>query len=123
MAELVNGLRIRKRLGRDKWRAPNMFGPDGFYYLPMDPGTGKVIVTGMDRDGMGWIHASISRPVLPSYDDLVMLHSAIWGADGYSYQVFAPADKHVNIHERTLHLWGLADGSPVLPDFAEFGTI
>lgn len=75
-----------------------------------------------DRDDR--VHASISRPdQMPSYEDLVMLHHAVWGDDGYAYQVFAPRRVHVNIHPNALHLWGLLDGSPELPEFGMHGSI
>jgi len=64
-----------------------------------------------------WIHASLSRPDrMPDYEDLKHLHQAVFG-DGWAYQVFAPPAEHVNGHETCLHLFGRADGLPVLPDF------
>ena len=60
---------------------------------------------------------------VPSYADLVAMHHAVWGKHGYAFQVFPPAHKHVNIHERVLHLWGRADGANCLPDFAREGSI
>ncbi|MCW2757013.1 MAG: hypothetical protein JWO46_759, partial [Nocardioidaceae bacterium] len=56
-------------------------------------------------------------------DDLVYLHHAVWGSTGWSYQVFAPAEDHVNIHSFALHLWGHLDGSPALPNFGYMGSI
>lgn len=125
MADLVDGLAIRKRLGREIWSPPAPFGPDGYHYLTTtEPPRAAIIVTGWHHDGVGWLHASMSRTdQVPSYDDLMHLHRAVWGPTGYSYQVFAPPDKHVNVHEYCLHLWGRADGSPRLPDFAMYRTI
>lgn len=127
MADLVDGLLIRKRLGKDEWSPPIPHGPDGFHYYSLTsdgPRVAYIIVTGWYHDHAGWLHASMSRPEsVPSYDDLVLLHRAVWGATGYSYQVFAPVGDHVNIHDRCLHLWGRADGSPRLPNFAVYGSI
>ena len=49
------------------------------------------------------------------------MHRAVF--PGYAYQVFAPPESHVNIHGNALHLWGRADGKPILPEFGDMGTI
>lgn len=86
-------------------------------------GTARVIVTAAEHDGQEWVHASMSRVgEMPTYDDLVLLHRAVFG-EGWAYQVFAPAEHHVNIHAFALHLWGRADGKPTMPNFGELGTI
>ena len=114
-------LEIRRVLGRKEWGPPRPFGPDGWAFRRFG-GPGSIIVTRGDFDGAEWIHASIARDRMPTYDDLALLHRAAFG-DGYAFQVFAPADHHVNIHEHALHLWGRADGASPLPDFAWAGTI
>ena len=119
-------LQIRQRLGRDDWGVPEMFGPDGWKLDTLLLKRGRIIITA-DPVGSafpeGWIHASMSwQTRLPSYDEMVHLHKAVW-PNGYSYQVFAPPSQHVNIHPYALHLWGMADGSAVLPEFGQFGTI
>lgn len=114
----VNGLRLRKILGRATWRVPTRFGPDGWVVDSFD-GESRVIVSADDE----WIHASISHPDrMPTYDELVLLHEAAFG-DGWAYQVFAPAEHHVNIHAHALHLWGRADGAAAMPNFGELGSI
>jgi hypothetical protein len=135
----LNILQIRKRLGKDYWEVPKSFGPDGWSLdaTPWEPGRfgrgplegARIIVTASDFTSIGapageqWIHASISRNgFMPTYDDLVNLHKAVW-PDGYAYQVFAPPSQHVNLHTHALHLWGKFDGSAVLPEFGKFGTI
>lgn len=115
----LNGLGIRRKLGRTNWSAPRRFGPDGWQFDHLD-GTGRVIVSvapapGSDAD---WIHASISWvDHMPTYDDLKLLHNAAFGDTRWAYQVFAPASDHVNIHKHALHLYGRLDGRPALPDF------
>lgn len=70
-----------------------------------------------------WMHASLSlQDQMPTYDDLVLLHKAVW-PDGWAYQVFAPPEHHINIHAYALHLWGRPDGRAELPNFGENGTI
>lgn len=70
-----------------------------------------------------WLHASISHGGEPlTYADLTLLHHAVWGPAGWSYQVFAPESEHVNIYE-ALHLWGRLDGRKELPNFGALGTI
>ena len=86
---------------------------------------GTIIATQADWDGVEWLHASIDFPGLgePTYQDLVMLHHAVYGRKRYAYQVFAPEVDHVNIRETALHLWGRADGKISTPDFGVMGTI
>lgn len=113
---------LRKVLGKWLWENPQPFGPDGWSVVHAN-GTTTVIVSAADFDGVEYIHASIAdKDSMPTYDDLCLLHRAAFG-DGYAYQVFAPRSQHVNIHEHALHLWGRADGKPVLPEFGSEGTI
>lgn len=146
-ASVVNILAMRATLGRSEWEVPREFGSSGWSVTRLDR-TASVIVTAFDyveggdesdgRDGAGdgaanvtdaedgeWIHASYCRHdgVMPSYDELQMLHRAVFG-DGWAYQVFAPSERHVNIHGNALHLWGRSDGCAVLPDFVgKSGTV
>jgi hypothetical protein len=117
----VNPLAMRQVLGRKGWLPPEPFGPDGWSLVRRDR-TGSVIVSSAEFDGATWIHASIAGQEMPTYEDLVQLHAAVFG-DGYAYQVFVPPSQHVNIHEHALHLWGRADGRPVTPEFGVWGTI
>jgi len=111
---------MRRRLGRGNWSTPRPFGPDGWSCTELS-GSASVIVSCGPHDGRDWVHASIARTTaMPSYADLKLLHHAVFG-DGYAYQVFAPADRHVNIHNFALHLFGRLDGAAALPDFT-YGT-
>lgn len=122
MPTTVNGLRLRKTLGRTTWLVPSRFGFNGWIMDSWDRQS-RVIATAASLDGTEWIHASISHiDRIPTYDDLALLHEAAFG-DGWAYQVFAPPAHHVNIHEYALHLWGRSDGKPALPNFGEMGTI
>jgi len=128
----LHPLHIRRVLndtyGR-RWDAPREHGPDGWsYVLPpiterFTDGTAErhsgrsVIVSCADHDGDEWVHASLAGTETPTYVELTWLHRAVF-RDGYAYQVFAPRDKHVNIHEHALHLWGRLDGTPALPEFS-----
>lgn len=122
MPTTVSGLQLRRVLGRRDWSVPIRFGPDGWRLDSVDQ-TARVIVSADEFDGQEWIHASMSRAdQVPTYEDLVLLHKAAFG-DGWAYQVFAPAEHHINIHAYVLHLWGRADGKPTMPNFGEMGTI
>lgn len=117
---------IVRRIGRAGTTQP--FGPDGFgFVFDFARESARIIVTlgaAGPEDRPDRVHASISRvDRMPSYEDLVMLHHAVWGSTGYAYQVFVPSSEHVNIHARALHLWGLLDGSPELPRFGLGGSI
>jgi hypothetical protein len=115
-------LKVRARLGRKVWGVPATFGPDG-WILDNMTGPGRIIITNAPADDVEWLHASISwADHLPTYEELVSLHRAVW-PNGWAYQVFAPPADHVNIHPYALHLWGRADGSAQLPAFGAFGTI
>jgi hypothetical protein len=115
----INERLIYKRLGRSDWGLPEYMGGTKWGFRNKH-GDGSVILSVFpDSLGIYWVHASITRKErMPSYEDLKLLHRAVFGDLSWSYQVFAPASQHVNIHEYALHLWGRADGSPALPDFA-----
>lgn len=117
----VDGLRLRRVMGRKIWAVPERFGPG--WAMRNAVVDGSVIVTiAPDDDGVEWVHASIAyRHRLPTYDELCQLHRAVFG-DGFAYQQFVPPELHVSIHEHALHLWGRADGKPVLPVMDQ-GTI
>jgi hypothetical protein len=106
------------------WDPPQEMGEDAWFIL----GNGKGIIISLDLDtepGVEWLHASISYKMpsrMPSYTDLKTLHRAVFG-DGHAYQCFVPPSEHVNLVSNVLHLWGRADGKPVLPDFGRLGTI
>lgn len=119
----LDGHGIRACLGVDEWSVPRPFGPDGWFYLGTVSNPGSIIVSCFDKDGVDWVHASIARPEMPTYEDLKLLHAAVFPG-GWAYQVFAPPSSHVNIHENALHIWGRLDGMTVLPDFAAgYGSI
>jgi hypothetical protein len=103
-------------------------GPSGFKFVLEHQARlaqGSVIVSQAPLDdGTEWLHASLAWvDQMPSYFDLQTLHAAVFSAKRWSYQVFAPASEHVNIHSYALHLWGRADGKPALPTFGEAGSI
>jgi hypothetical protein len=121
----IDALKIRKRLGRDKFLAPLPYG-DGWKFDGPDPRdfTRIIVSPWIEPGGVEWVHASISHShgVMPTYGDLKILHQAVF-EPGYSYQVFVPPAEHINITANVLHLWGRLDGAPALPNFGRFGTI
>lgn len=122
MASSIPAGRLRREMGRDDWRAPEVWGPDGWRMFHKS-GRASVIVSVGRFEGVEFVHASIARSDrMPDYLDLTTLHRAAFG-DGWAFQVFAPPSEHVNIHERALHLWGRLDGYPIHPNFAPHGTI
>lgn len=126
MASVLNPLQIRYQLGRNTWAAPTPFGPAGWRYQNKRENGSILVSVAEHPGGYGeWIHASIAfEGRMPTYDDLVVLHEAVFG-DGYAFQVFAPPSQHVNIHEHALHLFGRSDGRPPagMPEFGRFGSI
>lgn len=124
MPTSLHPLEARSILGRREWSPPQRFGPDGWRFDRPD-GDARIIATVAEHpdDPREWLHASISHPDrLPTYEELVLLHRAFFRG-GWAYQVFAPAASHVDLHPFALHLWGLLDGSPVLPNFGALGSI
>lgn len=126
MIRNVDPLALRRRLGRKTWGTPTPYGPDGWRLDALD-GQARVIVSAStvpgEADQVEWVHASMSRAAsVPTYDDLVALHAAVW-PEGTAYQVFVPPSEHINIHPYALHLWGRLDGARVLPDFGQTGSI
>lgn len=109
------GPRIRRELG-PHWRQVAAPVPPALAFIN-DRSQASVVVTSAPYDGVEWIHASIAKAgQMPDYADLKLLHVAVFG-DGWAYQVFTPAARHINIHPYALHLWGRSDGQSVLPDF------
>jgi hypothetical protein len=77
----------------------------------------------LEDDGIEWIHASICHhDRIPDYAELKALHAAVFGGR-VAYQTFVGTDRHINIRDGVLHLWGRRDGVDALPDFGRFGTI
>lgn len=122
-------LEVRRRLGRNEWTVPRPITANDAdtWVIDRKDATTRIIISHGRYPHIGdihpWVHASISRrDVIPSYEELTMLHAAVW-PDGWAYQVFAPPSAHVNIHPRALHLWGRPDGRALLPNFGSLGTI
>jgi hypothetical protein len=71
-----------------------------------------------------WLHVSCARPdVVPTHEQMAEVKELFVGPDRWAYSVWAPADSHINIHERALHLWAPIDNVARLPDFGRYGTI
>jgi hypothetical protein len=117
---------IDRRLNPDRrmWDKPERWGDDAWFIT----GPHQCIIVSLDQasdPGTDWIHASISyqmRSRMPSYNDLKMLHRAVFG-DAPAYQCFVPEGEHINQTHNVLHLWGKLDGKPALPNFGWLGTI
>ena len=123
MALSLDAKHVYQHLGRADWLAPKLFGSDGLVFARRD-GTGSLIASVADLDGVEWIHGSIAYDDrMPTYEDLCLLHRAVFDR-GWAYQVFAPETEHVDIHRFALHLWGRLDGAAALPDFTRgLGTV
>lgn len=131
---VVNGLHLRRALGRKEWGAAEEFGCCGWIIHGVAGGhrstirvtADHVTDTWPDLDGLqgnNWIHASIGQHHhMPTYEDMQLMHRAVFG-DRWAYEVFAPPSDHINIHQFVRHLFGRVDGTRVLPDFGRLGTI
>ena len=120
----VNPLQLRHVLGRQDWGIPQRYGPDGWSMVRVDHSASVIVSTAWQDDGHEWTHASWAYDErLPTYEELVLLRSAVWGSTGWAFQVFAPPTEHVNIHIFALHLWGRVDGVNPFPNFGAAGSI
>lgn len=82
-----------------------------------------LLSVGRHDDGRNWLHVSVTVPKrIPFYAELCDVKDLFIGRDRQAIQVFPPRDRHVNIHERCLHLWSCLDGDG-LPDFGRHGSI
>lgn len=124
----MNPDKVRKQLSKIEpgaWTA-SPWGADGWRFVHGQEKASVMISCGPTDPGGDptvYIHASIARRGrMPSYADLAKLHRIAFG-DLWAYQVFAPKEHHVNIAAYALHLWGRADGQPMLPNFGAHGTI
>jgi hypothetical protein len=124
----LDPLGIRGRLGRKMWATPQVWA-EGWKFFARDGR--RLFVTYWPRDidtdyddGCDWIHASISGAMgtMPTYEDMKLMHAAVW-PNGHAYQCFVPPAQHINTTANVLHLWGRADGQPVLPNFGRYGDI
>ena len=83
----------------------------------------RVLVSAMIYgDRKRWLHVSVSHrnTRLPTWREMCAVKDAFCGTASTAYQVHPPADKHVSIHDKVLHLWVCLDG-PVTPDFTTGG--
>lgn len=85
-------------------------------------GLSVIVSACIEADRKRWLHVSVSHRGrrLPSWYEMCAVKDAFCGPDSTAYQVHPPADKHVNIHPKVLHLFCCLDGS-VTPDFARGG--
>jgi hypothetical protein len=126
--DTLPALQVRQRLGRKVWGVPLPFGPAGWKFDRLDGGARILLTSGPAADdedcsGGDWWHASISgKDRMPTYEELSLMHRAVW-PNGWAYQVFAPPADHINLHAHVLHLWGRPDGAIQLPQFGAKGMI
>lgn len=77
-----------------------------------------------DADRDYWLHVSCSRVnMTPSHEHMTEVKDLFIGPERWAYSVWAPVERHINIHATTLHLWAPAANRPRLPDFGRHGTI
>lgn len=99
------------------WELMGNYG-DGWICRQKDGGLRVIVDCEVKEDGREWVHVSYSRAKeTPSHADTVRVKEAFL-KDRYAYAVFPPPDKYVNIHKHCLHLWALAAGTPVTPEFS-----
>jgi hypothetical protein len=86
----------------------------------------RVIETvNVERDGKCWHHVSASRAArIPDWHDMTLVRLDFVGEDRECYMVLPPAERYVNTHPYTLHLWCCLDAvAGVLPDFRHLGQV
>lgn len=124
MASSINIIDVLRVLGKKVWTNPKPYSPDGWAVVRQEDGSSIIITVARHEDGNEWVHASIAhKDRTPTYDELALLHKAVFQGKGWAYQVFAPDTDHVNIHPFALHLWGRLDGTNPIPNFGKNGSI
>lgn len=92
---------------------------DGALYLNELTGQ-SVILTLEEHDGRKWLHVSTAfQNRLPTWMELRAVKDLFVGRDREAMQILPPEKEYVNIHPYCLHLWSLADGTRLLPDFTQ----
>lgn len=81
-----------------------------------------IISAGLQADKHRWLHVSVSHRGgrWPQWREMCEVKDGFIGPERTAYQVHPPADKHISIHDKVLHLWCCLDG-PVTPDFTRGG--
>jgi hypothetical protein len=119
----------RYRLMRSVRRLPRYWIPVGprlpGYYQHAMNGLRVIESLNVERDEKCWHHVSCSRAArVPDWDDMKLVRQDFIGDDRESYMVLPPAERYVNTHLYTLHLWCCLDAPDgVLPDFRHMGQI
>lgn len=104
----------------DGWEVIKPWG-DGFALRQKAGGLRVIVDCEVKEDGRQWMHVSASRKNwTPTHEDMALVKRDFVGEHRYAYSVFAPTEKHVNIHPHCLHLWALIDSPDglVLPEFS-----
>jgi hypothetical protein len=95
-------------------------------------GVSVMLSAGVEEDGRGWLHVSLSRAGrIPSWEDCCVVKALFIGEERWAYQVLAPRSEHFTLPDgpgrlgKVLHLWAPLDGEPRLPNFlrARGGTL
>ena len=85
-------------------------------YEPMDPSLagGFIIQSPTDAkplvivasNGLGWDHVSVShRKRIPNWLEMQHAHRLFFLPTETAFQLHVPESDHINVQERTLHLW------------------
>lgn len=92
---------------------------DGSAYL--NELTGQTVIISLEEHaGRKWLHVSTAfQTRLPAWMELRAVKDLFIGRDREAMQALPPEKEWVNINPYCLHLWALADGSRLLPDFTQ----
>ena len=92
---------------------------DGSLYI--NDLTGQTVITSLEEhDGRKWDHVSTAfQTRLPTWMELRTVKNIFLGTTRQAMQVLPPEKEYVNINPFVLHLWALADGTRLLPDFTQ----
>lgn len=93
-------------LKAERYRVEHPYGPasgnNGALIVKGPNGNLAVIVS----DGMGWEHASVSRPDrCPTWEEMMSVKELFWREDEWVIQYHPSRELNVNVHPFCLHLW------------------
>ena len=64
----------------------------------------------------GWEHVSVSTKTrTPNWKEMAFIKKLFWRPNDCVMQFHVPADKHINIHPYTLHMWRYTRGEFPMP--------
>lgn len=77
----------------------------GIFSVPMN-GIRLLCMVSSGDDLVPWEHVSVSAGKrVPNWYEMQLIKDMFWAADETVMQLHVAAERHINLHQHTLHLW------------------